>query len=83
MLDGTKVMRRMIPIEIQGDPSGVNDYRVSRRLDRFTVKKVAVHVSEDQIEALLTEREYQRFQEGAFRFKVSAGTLCETFQYLA
>lgn len=82
-LDGMKTMRRQIAIQIQAaDMSGTNGYRVYRD-NRGETKLIARQVTEDQVESILTEREYQKFQNGRFHFRVSAQLLCETFQYLA
>jgi hypothetical protein len=84
MLDGTKAMRKTYPIQIQAaDRSGVNDYNVyHERYNGKEMKLLAGNVSEDQIAALLTEREYQKFGDGAYRFRVNGQRLAEVLQVL-
>ena len=84
MLDGFKAMRKTYPIQIQSaDMSGVNDYQVYRERYRGTeTKLIARQVSEDQVEAILSERDYARFRDGAFRFRVSGQLLAEVLEYL-
>ena len=84
MLDGTKAMRKTYPIQITSPWSDVYDYSIY--LERYSgteTKLLAKGVSEDQIEALLSERDYQRFQDkGIYRFRVSGQKLADVLQVL-
>lgn len=82
MLDGTKAMRKTYPIQIQAaDMSGVNDYNVyHERYHGTEAKLIARRVSEDQVEALLSERDYQKFREGAYRFRVTGQKVAEVLE---
>lgn len=83
-LDGFKAMRRSYPIEIQAaDLSGCNDYQVYHSRYNGTEKRlVARRVSEDQVEALLSERDYNKFREGAYKFRVSGMQLADVLQVI-
>lgn len=84
MLDGTKTMRRTYPIQIQAaDMSGVSDYKVyHERYSGTEMRLLASRVSEDQVEQLLSERDYGKFQNGAFKFRVSGQQLADVLQVL-
>lgn len=84
MLDGTKAMQKIYPIQIQAaDMSGVNDYNVYHMRYAGTESKlVARRVSEDQVEALLSERDYRKFQKGRGNFRVSGQQLADVLQVL-
>ena len=83
-LDGFKAMRRTHPIRIQApDMSGVYDYNVYHERYRGTeTRLIATRVSEDQIEALLTEQEYRKFCAGSYKFRVSGQKLAEVLEVL-
>jgi len=84
MLDGFKAMRKTYPIQIcAADMSGVNDYQVRHERYKGTETRIVAHrVSEDEVEALLSERDYQRFREGAYRFRVTGQRLCDVLQVI-
>lgn len=84
MLDGFKAMRKSYPIQIQAaGMSGCNDYQVYHERYKGTdTRLIASRVSEDQIETLLSERDYARFREGAFRFRVTGQQLAETLEVI-
>jgi streptomycin 6-kinase len=84
MLDGTKAMRKTYPIVIQAnDPSGAADYTVYHSRYRGTERKlVARLVSEDQVQELLSERDYMKFRDGKGEFRVSGQRLAEVLQVL-
>ena len=83
-LNGFRAMQRTYPIQIhQADLSGCNDYQIRHERYRGTeTKTIAWRVSEDQIEALLSERDYSRFREGAYRFRVSGMKLADVLQVI-
>lgn len=83
-LDGTKAMRRTYPIVIQAaDMSGVNDYSLYHSRYRGTESKLmARNVSEDQVEALLSEHDYNKFREGKGEFRVSGQKLADVLEVL-
>lgn len=84
MLDGTKAMRKTYPILIQAnDPSGAADYSVYHSRYRGAEHKlIARHVSEDQIQDLLTEREYQKFRKGKGDFRVSSQRIADVLGFV-
>ena len=84
MLDGTKAMRKTYPITIQAaDMSGCNDYNVYRRRYNGTeFCLVARRVSEDQVQDLLSERDYERFRDGKGDFRVTGEKLVNVLQVL-
>jgi hypothetical protein len=85
MLNGMRSMDKTYPIQIQAaDMSGVNGYQVYHEQYRGAkTRLIARQVSEDQVEALLNPRDYQRFQNnGAYRFRVSGTKLAEVMQVL-
>lgn len=83
MLDGFKAMRKLHSIQIQAaDMSGSSDYKVYREHHGTETQLIARQVSEDQIEQLLNERDYRKFQAGAYRFRVSCQLLADILQYV-
>lgn len=84
MLDGTKAMRKTYPILIQAsDPSGVANYSVYHsRYHGAEHKLIAHHVSEDQIQDLLAEREYQKFRKGKGNFRVSGQRIADVLGFV-
>jgi hypothetical protein len=84
MLDGFKAMRKTYPIQIsQADMSGVNDYNVYHsRYNGTETRLVARRVSEDEVEMLLGERNYQKFRDGAYKFRVTGQVLCDVLQVI-
>lgn len=84
MLDGFKAMRKTYPITIQAaDMSGVNDYNVYHTRYQGTESRlVARCVSEDQVEQLLSERDYAKFQDGKGDFRVTGQQLAEVLEVL-
>ena len=84
MLDGTKAMRKTYPIVIQAnDPSGTADYSVYHSRYQGTEHRLlARRVSEGEVQDLLSERDYAKFQEGKGDFRVSGQRLAEVLQVL-
>lgn len=84
MLDGFKTMRKSYPIVIQAaDRSGCNDYNVYHtRYQGSESRLVARRVSEDQVQELLSERDYQRFRDGKGNFRVSGQQLADVLQVI-
>ena len=83
-LDGFKAMRKTYPIVIQAaDMSGVNDYNVYHSRYKGTESRlVARQVSEDQVQELLSERDYLRFRDGKGEFRVTGQRLADVLQVL-
>jgi len=81
-LDGFKNLRKTYPIQIQApSASGVYDYSVY--LERYhgaETKLLAKNVSEDQVQELLSERDYMKFRDGKGSFRVSGFRLAEVLE---
>lgn len=83
MLDGTKTMRRQISIEIiNDDPSGTQGLKVYHRKNSDISRLIARGVDEGQLEQILNDRQWTRYESGKWAFKVPAQSLCEVFQWL-
>ncbi len=77
-------MRKTYLIVIQAsDMSGASDYSVYHSRYRDTEHKLlARRASEDQVQDLLTERDYAKFRDGKGEFRVSGQKLAEVLQVL-
>ena len=57
------------------------DYSVyHERYQGTETRLLARQVTEDQVEQLLSERDYQKFQAGSYRFRVTGFQLAEVLQ---